>query len=457
MNQLPAEIFKAYDIRGIVGKSLTADVVRRIGHALGSLAARAGPDRHRRRPRRPPLRPRAGRRADRRHLRRRLRRDRHRLRADAGHLLRRPRPRLRLLRLGHRQPQPARLQRPQDGHRRHDAGGDAIQQIKRAPSDGDLARQGRRRDADVKGAYIERIVGDVKLARPMKIVMDCGNGVAGAVAPELFRRLGCEVVELFCEVDGNFPNHHPDPSKPENLADVIRALRETDAEIGIAFDGDGDRLGVVTKDGEIIYPDRQLMLFAADVLARVPGGQIIYDVKCTRNCSPRGSGARRRAADVEHRPRAGQGQAQGDRRPARRRDERPHLLQGALVRLRRRPLRRRPPARDPLALGRRRRAAEIAARFAVDPGTQPQDGRGRALRADRQAQGRRPLRRRDRKDHHRRPARRIPDGFGLARPSNTTPVVVLRFEADNAAALARIQGDFQRAITAVWPGVEVPF
>ena len=132
-------------------------------------------------------------------------------------------------------------------------------------------------------AYIERVVSDVRLARPMKVVMDCGNGVAGAVAPALFRRLGCELVELYCDVDGNFPNHHPDPSKPENLQDVIRALRETDAEIGLAFDGDGDRLGVVTKDGEIIYPDRQLMLFAEDVLSRVPGGQIIYDVKCTRN------------------------------------------------------------------------------------------------------------------------------------------------------------------------------
>ena len=94
--------------------------------------------------------------------------------------------------------------------------------------------------------------------------------------------MGCEVIELFCEVDGNFPNHHPDPSKPENLQDVQRALKETDAELGLAFDGDGDRLGVVTKDGEIIYPDRQLMLFAADVLTRNPGAQIIYDVKCSR-------------------------------------------------------------------------------------------------------------------------------------------------------------------------------
>ena len=143
--------------------------------------------------------------------------------------------------------------------------------------------KGRITQVDVRRDYLDRIVSDVKLSRKMKIVVDCGNGVAGAVAPELFRRMGCELVELFCEVDGTFPNHHPDPSKPDNLKDVIRALRETDAELGLAFDGDGDRLGVVTKDGEIIYPDRQLMLFAADVLTRQPGAQIIYDVKCSRN------------------------------------------------------------------------------------------------------------------------------------------------------------------------------
>ena len=104
----------------------------------------------------------------------------------------------------------------------------------------------------------------------MTIAIDCGNGSPGAIAPELFRRLGCEVIELFCEVDGNFPNHHPDPSKPENLEDLIAKLATSDAELGLAFDGDGDRLGVVTKSGKIIYPDRQLMLFAADVLVAQP-------------------------------------------------------------------------------------------------------------------------------------------------------------------------------------------
>ena len=141
----------------------------------------------------------------------------------------------------------------------------------------------------------------MKLARPMKIAIDCGNGVAGAIAPRLYRALGCEVIELFCEVDGNFPNHHPDPSHPENLQDLIRCLRETDAEIGLAFDGDGDRLGVVTKNGKIIYPDRQLMLFARDVLARNPGAEIIFDVKCTRHLAPGIRAARRQADDVEDR------------------------------------------------------------------------------------------------------------------------------------------------------------
>jgi phosphomannomutase len=149
-----------------------------------------------------------------------------------------------------------------------------------------LAPGGSVRSVDVLAAYTERIVGDVKLARPMKIVVDCGNGIAGASAPGIFRALGCDVIELFSEVDGNFPNHHPDPSKPENLRDLIAALQSSDAELGLAFDGDGDRLGIVTKDGTNIFPDRQMMLFAQDVLSRVPGGEIIFDVKCTQRLAP---------------------------------------------------------------------------------------------------------------------------------------------------------------------------
>ncbi len=142
------------------------------------------------------------------------------------------------------------------------------------------------RNLNVEAPYRDRIVGDVKLARPMKIVVDSGNGVAGASAPAILRALGCEVTELHSAVDGTFPNHHPDPSKPENLRDVIAALAGGDAELGLAFDGDGDRLGIVTRDGTNIFPDRQMMLFAQDVLARVPGGTIVFDVKCSQRLAP---------------------------------------------------------------------------------------------------------------------------------------------------------------------------
>jgi phosphomannomutase len=134
--------------------------------------------------------------------------------------------------------------------------------------------------------YTQRIVGDIRLSRPMKIVVDSGNGIAGASAPAIFRALGCEVIELFSEVDGNFPNHHPDPSKPENLQDLMQALKSSGAELGLAFDGDGDRLGIVTADGNNIYPDRQMQLFAEDVLSRVPGGTILFDVKCSQRLAP---------------------------------------------------------------------------------------------------------------------------------------------------------------------------
>ncbi|WP_418125216.1 phosphomannomutase/phosphoglucomutase [Variovorax sp. 160MFSha2.1] len=166
--------------------------------------------------------------------------------------------------------------------------GDEIQALRRTMEAGSaqLAPGGSVRKVDVTDAYIKRIAGDIKLARPMKIVVDSGNGIAGASAPAIFRALGCEVTELFSEVDGNFPNHHPDPSKPENLKDLIAALATGDAELGLAFDGDGDRLGIVTKDGQNIFPDRQMQLFAQDVLSRVPGGTIVYDVKCSQRLGP---------------------------------------------------------------------------------------------------------------------------------------------------------------------------
>jgi phosphomannomutase len=166
--------------------------------------------------------------------------------------------------------------------------GEDIQGLRQLMEQGaaSAAQPGNVRNVNLLKPYRDRILQDVKLARPLKIVVDAGNGIAGASAPGIFRALGCEVVELFSEVDGNFPNHHPDPSKPENLKDLIAAIARHGADLGLAFDGDGDRLGIITRGGNNIYPDRQMMLLARDVLTRVPGATIIFDVKCTQRLAP---------------------------------------------------------------------------------------------------------------------------------------------------------------------------
>ena len=168
--------------------------------------------------------------------------------------------------------------------------GEEIQALRRLmespPQPAKAGRVGTVRNINILAPYRDRIAQDAKLARKMKIVVDSGNGIAGASAPGIFRALGCEVIELFSEVDGTFPNHHPDPSKPENLKDLIAAIQAHGAELGLAFDGDGDRLGIVTRGGNNIYPDRQMMLFARDVLSRMPGSTIIFDVKCTQRLAP---------------------------------------------------------------------------------------------------------------------------------------------------------------------------
>jgi phosphomannomutase len=161
--------------------------------------------------------------------------------------------------------------------------GDDIQKLRqRIETETYTAKRGRSAKMDIVPEYAARIVGDAKLSRPMKIVVDSGNGIPGATAPAILRALGCEVIDLYSKVDGDFPNHHPDPSKPENLEVLKTVVRATGAEIGLAFDGDGDRLGVVTAGGNIIYPDRQIMLFARDILKRHKGAQIIFDVKCSQ-------------------------------------------------------------------------------------------------------------------------------------------------------------------------------
>jgi phosphomannomutase/phosphoglucomutase len=310
---------------------------------------------------------------------------------------------------------------------------------------------------DIADAYLDRITSDVKLARPIKIVVDTGNGVAGGLAPKLFKQLGCELVELFTEIDGNFPNHHPDPAHPENLQDVIRALKETDAEIGFAFDGDGDRLGVVTKDGEIIYPDRQLMLFAEEVLSRNKGAQIIYDVKCTRNLA-------KWVKDKGGEPlmwKTG------------------HSLVKAKLRETGAPLAGEMSGHvffkdrwygfdDGLYTGAR--LLEILTRVA-DPSallnSLPNSNSTPELQLKLEEGENFELIARLQQNAQFTGADSVlkidglrveyPDGFGLARSSNTTPVVVMRFEADSDAALKRIQEDFRRVIIAEKPDAKLPF
>ena len=314
---------------------------------------------------------------------------------------------------------------------------------------------------DIRAAYLERIISDIKLARPMNIAVDCGNGVAGAFAGDLYRGLGCAVDELFCEVDGTFPNHHPDPAHPENLQDLITRVKNSDAELGLAFDGDGDRLGVVTKDGQIIYPDRQLMLFAEDVLTRHPGAQILYDVKCTRHI----------ASWVKARGGHPTMWKTG------------HSLVKAKMRETGAPLGGEMSGHiffkdrwygfdDGLYAGAR--LLELMSRVAnpsevlnalPQSSSTPElqltlnEGENFSLIAKMQEANQVNMHFADADQIISIDGLRVEyaDGFGLARSSNTTPVIVMRFEAESSAALAKIQAAFKRAILAVKPDAQLPF
>jgi phosphomannomutase/phosphoglucomutase len=336
--------------------------------------------------------------------------------------------------------------------------GEAIQKLRERIEQGRLASgAGAYRTHSIRAPYLERILSDVKLARPMKLVVDCGNGVAGATAPELFRRLGCEVAELFCEVDGSFPNHHPDPSHPENLRDLIAALAAGKGEIGFAFDGDGDRLGVVTRNGKIIYPDRQLMLFAADVLSRNPGAEVIFDVKSTRHLFSwiRQHGGKPVMWKTGHSfikqklaetgaPLAGEMSGHIFFK------ERWYGFDDALyagARLLEILSRERDPGATLEALPDAASTPELHLKLAEGENFTMME----KLKAGARFDGAREIITID--------GLRVEyaDGFGLARPSNTTPVIVLRFEADNEAALERIQEDFRRVLLAVKPDAKLPF
>ncbi len=453
----PAEIFKAYDVRGIVGRTLTPEVVAAIGQAIGSEGAKrgvkeiciardgrlSGPD-----------------------LSAALARGIQASGLDVVDVGRVATPMLYfaayhlntrsgvMVTGSHNPPEYNGLKILVGGET---LSGEGIQDLRRRIVDGDLEHgTGRYRTHDIREEYLSRITSDVKLARPLEIVVDCGNGVPGATAPELYRRLGCTVHELFCEVDGHFPNHHPDPSQPENLEDLIRALK-SHGEVGFAFDGDGDRLGVVTRNGKIIYPDRQLMLFAADVLSRVPGSEIVFDVKSTRNLFgwirehggkpvmwKTGHSFIKKKLQESGAPLAGEmsghmffkerwyGFDDG-------------LYAGARM----------------LEILSKQSDIDATLEGLPDAVSTPElhlktaEGENYALMDK--------LRQTARFDSAKEvitiDGMRVEyeDGFGLARPSNTTPIIVLRFEADSEAAIKRIQADFRKAILAVKPDARLPF
>jgi phosphomannomutase len=329
--------------------------------------------------------------------------------------------------------------------------GEEIQALRRRMEAEDyVSGKGRIGSMDVIAEYTHRITSDCKLSRPMKIVVDSGNGIPGATAPAILKALGCEVIDLYSKVDGDFPNHHPDPSKPENLADLIKVVHATDAELGLAFDGDGDRLGVVTKDGQIIFPDRQIILFARDILTRVKGGTIIYDVKCSQRLAPdvRAHGGVPMMYKTGHSlvkaklketgaPIAGEmsghiffserwyGFDDAMYTAGRlleilsRSDDPSAVLNGLPTSF------STPELNVPCAEGEPHEVIEKLRESAKFPGAEI--GTIDGLRAD------------------------YPDGFGLVRASNTTPVLVMRFEGHTEEALHRIEKDFMAALREVKP------
>ncbi len=458
MTFFPREIFKAYDIRGIVGKTLTPEIVEGIGRALGTEASSAG--------RSAIVVGRDGRLSG------------HELSdalargimaagvdvVDIG-LVATPMVYFATHHLGtgsgvmvtgsHNPPEYNGLKMVINFET---LSGESIQSLLERCETGSFSEgSGKYRTLDISNDYLDRIAKDIRLARPMKIVVDCGNGAPGAYAPRLYRMLGCEVRELFCEVDGHFPNHHPDPSHLENLNDLIAELRNGDAEIGLAFDGDGDRLGVVTKDGSVIFPDRQLMLFAADVLARNPRAEIIYDVKCTRNLAPWISAHGGKPVMwktghslIKSKMKESGALLAGEMSGHIFFKERWYgfddgLYAGARL----------------LEILSRQKDIDHSLHSLPDAVSTPElqirleEGENYALIEKLQSsavfEGARDIVRLDgvRVEYA--------DGFGLARASNTTPVIVLRFEADHEASLKRIQEDFRRVILQAKPDAALPF
>jgi len=455
---IPPEIFKAYDIRGIVGQSLTPAIVEKIGHALGSEARAqnqkrfvigrdgrlSGPD-----------------------LAAALARGIARSGCDVVDIGMVPTPVVyfAIQHLGagsgvavtgsHNPPDYNGLKMVIGGTT---LSGEAIQKLRERITNHDLVTgQGTVSQANVRQAYLDRITGDVKLARPMRVAIDCGNGVASEIAPTLLKRLGCQLTELYCQTDGTFPNHHPDPSKPENLEDLIKEIGKGGYDVGLAFDGDGDRLGVIAPDGHVIWADRQMILYARDVLSRHPGAEIIYDVKCSRTLDAeiRKAGGKPTMwktghsfikAKLKESGAALAGEMSGHIFFKERWygfDDGLYSAARLLELLSRDP---RPTQQIFSSLPNTVNTPELNLKFA--------EGEHFAVIKELVEHARFPDAKLTTIDGLRAD---FSDGFGLVRASNTTPVLVFRFEGDNKEALERIQKRFRELMLSVRPGITLPF
>lgn len=456
--EIDPAIFRAYDIRGIVGASLTPEVVYEIGRAIGSEAfergqqtvvvARdgrlSGPD-----------------------LSDALIRGLVATGRDVKDIGQVPTPVLYfaaqyldtssgvMVTGSHNPPDYNGLKIVLDGET---LASQAIQGLYQRIRSGDLlSGEGSVEQVNVVPDYVERIRADVLVPRALKVVVDCGNGVAGAVAPQLLRALGCEVTELFCEVDGTFPNHHPDPSKTENLGALIQTVAEKGADIGLAFDGDGDRLGVIASEGEIIWPDRLMMLYAMDILNRNPGGQIIYDVKCSRNLDKiiRDFGGdplmwKTGHSLIKAKMKETGALLAGEMSGHMFFKERWFGFDDALY----------ASARLLEILANDHRTSSSIFGALPDSVNTPE------LNVPMKEGEPHPFMDRLLASAHFEGAKvstidglraEFPDGWGLVRASNTTPVLVLRFEATDDQALKRIQEEFRRVMRQVEPALQLPF
>lgn len=457
-SNFPNEIFKAYDIRGIVEKTLTDDITRLIGQAFGSEAIGRGVE--------TVVVARDGRLSGP-ALNNALVEGLLASGCDVIDIGMVPTPVLYfatyqldtgtgiMITGSHNPPEYNGLKMVMAGET---LAGERIQELKQRIITSNLLNgQGERRIEDIKSAYIQRILSEGKLERPLHAIIDCGNGVASEIAPELLTRLGCKLTELYCETDGNFPNHHPDPSQPETLTDLINTITDTGADIGLAFDGDGDRLGVVTPDGKVIWPDRQLILFARDLLKQVPGAHIIYDVKCSQTVATEITEAGGKPemwktghSFIKARLRETGAELAGEMSG--------HVFFNdhwygfddglyAAVRLLH-------------ILARDERDATAIFADLPDTVNTPElglnmdEGEHYRLMDELIAKADFPDAKINKIDGLRVD---FDNGFGLVRASNTTPKLVLRFEADNAENLEKIMQRFRELISSTRPGLEIPF